>query len=255
MNILVLIKQVPGTESEAKINDSKTGIEKDGLDLVLNPNDEFAMEEALKTKEKFGGEITAISLGPDTVKSRLRTCLAMGADKSIHLLSDNINGSDSLQISLVLANAIKDLSYDVIFCGSKAVDTDNGAVGIQIAEMLGIPHVASMIKLEIGDDSKKAVIHRQAGDFEEIIECELPALFTCQKGLNEPRSIKLPNIMKAKKQPLEMIEIKNIPKGVVEVIGVDLPPEKENGRILEGTEEDQVKELATMLKQKTKGGQ
>ncbi|HXN06345.1 MAG TPA: electron transfer flavoprotein subunit beta/FixA family protein, partial [Nitrospiria bacterium] len=186
MKIIVCTKQVPASESRIKV--AASGKEADSAELtyVVNPYDEFGVEEAIRIRERLGaGEVTVISVGTSKAAEALRTSLAMGADKAI-LLSDPVFiGSDSLGIARILAAQIKTMEYDLIFFGKQAIDDDMGAVGIMVAELLALPHVGMINKLEISTDKKSAVAQRQIEGAHEIMEVPLPAVFTCQKGLNE----------------------------------------------------------------------
>ena len=167
MNIIACIKQVPASDAVIKITQDEkavdlTEMEKINAKLyVVNPYDEFAVEEAVRTKEKFGGEVTVITMGSERAVEALRTCLAMGADKAIHLKDPAFDGADSYTTALVLSEAIKKLQYDVIFFGKQAIDDDLAAVGIYVAEFLGLPHVGLINKLEIDAVNKKLLLKGQ----------------------------------------------------------------------------------------------
>lgn len=258
MNIIVFVRQTPDTNSEIELNDSMTGIKvNDGF--ILNPNDEFAVKEAVDLKNKFGGEVVAVGLGSDSVQKVLRTCLAKGADRAVHLLANNVDNMDPFSVAVVLADNVKNIfrekneTFDLILCGSKSVDTDNGVVGIQLACLLDIACISSIVKLEVDVAYKKITASRCAGDFLEITECSFPALLSCQKGLNNPSSIiPLRQIMQANKKRLDVVPVSGKIK-TSEVISVEFAPKKEPGRILAGSPDDQIKELAVILKEKAKG--
>lgn len=260
MNLIVCIKQVPATEAQIRIDASKKDIDRSNLTYVVNPYDEFGVEEALRIKEKFGkGKVTVITMGPAKAVEALRNCLAMGADEAIHLKDDTFEGADSYATALVLAAALSRVPYDIIFFGKQAVDDDNGAVGIQVAELLNIPHVAVVNKLEI--DGKRAVANRQIEGGTEIVETSLPAVFTCQKGLNEPRYASLPGIMKAKNKPLKgmtladlSLKAENVGRAgsKLNLLGMALPPKRKGGRIIEGEPPQAVRELVRLLREEAK---
>jgi electron transfer flavoprotein beta subunit len=257
MNTIVCLKQVPDTSLSLKIKDDNLGIVEEGLTFVINPYDEFAVEEALKIKEKFGGTVALISLGKEKAKEALRSALAMGADAAIHINSANSN-YDSFQTAKILAEVIKTLPFDILLCGKQAVDDDMSAVGQTIAQLLEIPHVSIIKYLEIDASSKKAIVHREVEGALEMVECSLPALFTTQKGLNVPRYSTLPGIMAAKKKEIKEIKIEEIkidqrtfsPK--TKIIKMEFPQEKKQGKILCGEINQQVKELVSLLKQEAK---
>ena len=262
MNIVVCIKQVPSTEAKIKIGPSGSDIDRANLSYVVNPYCEFGVEEALRIKEKLGkGEVTVVSLGPAKVVEALRTCLAMGVDKAIHLRDDSFEGGDSFATSLVLAAALRPLNFDLVLFGKQAVDDDQGAVGIQVAELLGLPHVAVVNKLEIDAVTKAVVAHRQIEGGIEVVETSLPVVVTCQKGLNEPRYASLPGIMKAKQKPLQELDGKALGLNPAE-IGIEgaklkwvklvPPPARVAGKILQGSSVEVVKEMVRLLREEAK---
>ncbi len=262
MKIVVCIKQVPATESKLAVTREGADIDHAGLSFVVNPYDEFAIEEALQIKERLGaGDVTVVSLRTHAAQKpeeALRTCLAMGADRAILLSDPAFEGGDSLTTALVLAAALKRLSFDLLLFGKQAVDDDSGAVGIQVAEVLGIPHLAVVNKLEVNRQAQTIVAHRQIEEGIEVVEVPSPALITCQKGLNEPRYPSLPGIMKAKQKPLEIWsrETIGVKPGTVsaagaqlKVIRVELPPLRPAARIIPGDAAAAVKELVRLLRE------
>lgn len=265
MNIVVLIKQVPATESKLSIAPEGCDIERSNLSFVVNPYDEFAVEEALRIKERLGsGEVTVLSLRPHAAQKpeeALRTCLAMGADKAVLLSDPAFEGSDSFTTAWVLAAALRRLPFDLLLCGKQAVDDDGSAVGIQVAELLDIPHVAVVNKLEINQEARTALAHRQIEGGLEVVETPLPALITCQKDLNEPRYPSLPGIMKAKQKPLEVWNRETIglaPEMIgsagakVNVMRLEPPPPRPPGRIVPGDAATAVRELVRLLHEEAK---
>lgn len=262
MNIIACIKQVPDTETQIKIDPAGKSIVKDDIKWVMNPYDEFGVEEAIRLKEKFGGEVTVVGLGPKRVTESLRTALAMGADKAVLISDPALDGSDSLATAKALAAAIKDLEYDIIFTGQRGVDEDAAIVGASLAEMLGIPHVSLATKLEVAEDGKSAKVNRPVEGQTLVVETSLPALITAQKGLNEPRYASLPGIMKAKKKPLAEKTLADLGLDASEfgesgrkltVIQLTPPPQRSAGKIVEGeTPEEKAKELARLLREEAK---
>jgi electron transfer flavoprotein beta subunit len=262
MKLVVCVKQVPATEAKIRVNRDGTDVERGDLSYVVNPYDEFGVEEAIRIKERLGqGEVTVVSMGPEKVTEALRTCLAMGADKAVHLKDIAFEGSDSYTTALVLAEALKRIPHDMIFFGKQAVDDDNGAVGIQVAELLRLPHVAVVNKLEVDALGKKAVAHRQIEGGVEVVETPLPVVITCQKELNLPRYASLPNIMKAKQKPFETLDAKALGLNLqtighsgarLRLLKMASPPQKKGGRILEGDQHQAVSELVRLLREEAK---
>lgn len=253
MNILVCMKQTFDTEEKIVITDGQ--IKEDGVEFILNPYDEFAVEEAVKIKEETGAEVTVLTVGPARAETALRTALAMGADKAIIIETDGIE-VDEFTTAKLIAAASKDRKFDLILGGNMAVDSGAGQVAIRVAEELGIPHVSTITKLTLVDT--KATIERDVEGDVEVIEVELPFLATAQQGLNEPRYPSLPGIMKAKKKPLERLTIEDLGLSQEEisvqttVIDQYLPVKKQAGRILEGEIPQQVNELVQLLRTEAK---
>ncbi len=262
MNIAVCIKQVPSTESKIRPSVDGKDIDRSGLSYVVNPYDEFGVEEGLKIKEQLGdGTVTAISIGQDKVSEALRTCLAVGVDQAIHIKDEALEGSDAYTIARVLATALKKSSYDVIFFGKQAIDDDSGAVGIHVAELMGLPHVSVINKLEIFAGENRAVAHRQIEGAVEVVETPLPAVFTCQKELNEPRYASLPGIMKAKQKPLTVWNLSDLEinpesvgsaKAMLSVEEITSPPVRVTGTIIKGNPSEAVSELLRLLREEAK---
>ena len=240
MDIVVLVKQVPDTESMVQIAGDGASIKKDDIKWVMNPYDELAVEEALRIKEAKGGSVTIVSVGPQKTQETIRTALAMGADKGIHINDPLAEGSDSLATAKILAAAVKTLTFNLIIAGQRAVDEDNYQVGAAVAELLGIPHVSLVNKVEILDGKIRCQRAVEGGTV--VVEATLPALFTTQRGLNEPRYASLPGIMKAKKKPLEVKTLADLgldPAAVgvahrkVVVKALRLPPERKAVRMIQ----------------------
>jgi electron transfer flavoprotein beta subunit len=264
VKIVVILKQVPDTETKIKIKGDGSGIETEGIKYVINPYDEYAVEEALRLKEKLadGSVVTIVSAGPDRVVESIRTALAMGADDAIHVKDPAIEGGDSLSTARVLAKAIKDHGFDILFAGKQAIDLDQAQVPAAVAELLDIPHVNVVAKFELAADKARATVSRRIEGGDEVIDVTLPGLFTCEKGLNEPRYASLPGIMKAKKKPVKTLTLSElgVDAGQVGAAGSRvkilkwLPlPERAPGKILKGMEtEAAVKELARLLREEAK---
>lgn len=262
MKIIACIKQVPDTETQIKVAPDGTSIVQDDIKWVMNPYDEYGVEEALQLKEKFGGEVTVVGLGPKRVTESLRTALAMGADKAVLITDDALEGSDALAVAKALGAAIKGLEYDIIFTGQRGVDDDQGLVGASLAEMIGIPHLAVITKLEMAEDGTSVKVNRPVEGQTVVLETPLPAIITTQKGLNEPRYASLPGIMKAKKKPLEEKSLADLGLDAAEfgtgarklkVIELTPPPERKAGQIVDGeSPEEKAAALAKLLHDEAK---
>jgi electron transfer flavoprotein beta subunit len=255
VNIVACVKQVPDTEAQIKVKGDASGIEEGGIKWVMNPYDEFGVEEALKLKEKFGGEVTIVSVGPARAMETIRTALAMGADKGVHVSDPSLDNADAYTTALALAAVIKGLPYEIVFCGQRAIDDDSGQVGSILAELLGIPQVTFATKLDIDGKTAKAV--RPIEGAQMVIETSLPCVITATKGLNEPRYASLPGIMKAKKKPVDVKDGAAI--GVAadvkaKVVKFTPPPARPPGKIIcaDDTPEGKAAELAKLLREEAK---
>jgi electron transfer flavoprotein beta subunit len=246
MKLAVCVNHVPDTETKVKIGSDGKAIEKTGVNYVLNPYDEFAIEECLKLKDKQGGEVVAISLGGDSHKDTLRKALAMGVDKAVLLKDDATR--DSFAVAHALAEYLKGYGPDVVFFGKQSVDSDDAAVGTMVAEMLGMPSVSVVVKLELSGTT--ATAEREVEGGRERMETTLPAVFTAQKGLNEPRYPSLKGIMGAKSKPIEELQPSPAtPK--LEILSMHKPPAKSAGKIV-GTDASAVGELVRLLHEEAK---
>ncbi|SHG80086.1 electron transfer flavoprotein subunit beta/FixA family protein [Ornithinibacillus halophilus] len=255
MNIYVLLKKTFDTEEKIVVSNGQ--IEDDGAEFIINPYDEYAVEEAIKQRDAHGGEVTVVTVGDEDSEKQLRTALAMGADKAVLInTEDDLEEGDQFTTTKILEAFFEDKEVDLILAGNVAIDEASGQVGPRLAERLGMPYVTTITSLEIDGDTVN-VEKDVEGDVEKVLT-SLPLLVTCQQGLNDPRYPSLPGIMKAKKKPLEELEIDDLdldedelePK--TKTVDIFLPPEKEAGRVLEGEVEDQVKELVSLLKNESK---
>ena len=234
MKIATCIKRVPDTEARIKIGTDGVSIDEDGVKFVLNPYDEFAVEEGLRLKEKAGdGEVVVIAMGTDACQETIRTALAMGADRGV-LLKTELSSLNPVATAKVLAAELQDGGYDMILFGKLAGDDYNHAVGTIVGELMGVATVSAVTRLEI--DGDKGVAEREVEGGVEVVEFSLPAVITADKGLNEPRYPALRGIMMAKKKPLEVKPVELDTGGLV-ARKLELPPERPEGRIVgEGAE-------------------
>ena len=246
MKIVVCVNHVPDTATKVNISSDQKTIDQSGVTYVVNPYDEFAIEEALKTKETLGGEVVAISAGPESNKESLRKALAMGVDEAVLLKTDS--EMDSISTAKVLADEIKNQEAEIVFMGKQSVDYDNSITGQLVAALLGFNSVSVVVDLKI--DGDKITAEREIEGGKEVVETSLPAVITAQKGLNTPRFPSMKGIMTAKRKtieekPVEIGELKT------KVIGMKKPPAKEPGRIL-GEDASAVPELIRLLKEEAK---
>ncbi|MGC9332850.1 MAG: electron transfer flavoprotein subunit beta/FixA family protein [Anaerolineae bacterium] len=260
MNSIVCIKEVPDTETRIQIRDCQ--VVEEGIQYVVNPYDEFALEEALKWQEQVGGKVTMVSLGPERARESILKGLAMGADEVYHLSAEAFQGGDAYATAKALAAAIEKLGeYDAIFCGRQAVDDDNAAVGIMLAEILDLPHVSVVSELEIDIENRTARAKRDIEGGKEVVELPLPAVITAQKGLNEPRYPSFRGIRQARQKPFIQWAVEDIGLEAAEVgasgskleIVELLPPaERPAGRIIEGEPDEAAREVVHLLRDEAK---
>ncbi len=260
MTIAVAIKQVPDTETKISIAPDGCSIDESAVNWIVNPYDEFAVEEALRLREASGqGEVIVLTVGPSRAQTALRTCLAMGADRAIHLNDPAFEGSDALGVASILAAAIRPLAPDLVLTGQYAVGSDNRQVGVMLAELLDMPHVSVVTKLSAQDGRLTA--HREIEGASEVMETDLPCVITAQKGLNEPRYASLKGIMAAKKKPIEEVGCASLglPLGtfgaagsLVSTMKLELPPPKPPGRIFKDDVETAVREVVRLLHSEAK---
>jgi electron transfer flavoprotein beta subunit len=250
MKIFVLLKRTFDTEEKITISGGK--ISEDGAEFIINPYDEFAVEEAIQVRDIHGGEVTVISVGNEESEKQLRTALAMGADKAVLInVEDDVENRDQFTTAKLLYEYLNDKDADLILAGNVAIDGGSGQVGPRVAGMLGIPFVTSITKLDF--EGSNATVTRDVEGDSEVIETSLPLLVTAQQGLNEPRYPSLPGIMKAKKKPLDEFELDDLDldeddvEAKTKTIEIYLPPKKEAGKVLSGDLNDQVKELVQLL--------
>lgn len=257
MKILVCVKQVPSSEARIAVAADGVSIKTEDIEMVVNPYDEYALEEALRIKEARGGEVTVATVGPEKAREALRTCLAMGADKGIIVKDAAYLGGDSLAVARILADVISGIEPDLVMCGKLSIDVESDAVPIAIAEYLGWPHVSLVTKIEWPDE-RTARAQREIEGGREVVEVALPAVITAEKGLNEPRYPSLKGIMAAKRKPIDEVT-PGIPAAEVgtEMAGARVtalapPPARGGGRKFEGDPEQIVPQVVELLKNEAK---
>ncbi len=249
MESIVCVKRVPSTTTRVQVGGDGKSLDPSGVEYILNPYDEFAVEEALKQKEAAGsGSVTTVSFGDGAAQKELRTTLAMGADAALLLSNDGAPGADGATTARVLAEAIRGRSFDLLFFGKQAVDRDQHGVGPMVATLLDVPCVTEVVELELADGKVRCVREVEGG--RETVEAPLPCAITCQKGLNEPRYASLKGIMAAKKKPLETVETA-VDSMAVEVVEMLMPPARPAGRIV-GEGADAVPALIEALQNEAK---
>jgi electron transfer flavoprotein beta subunit len=250
MKTAVCIKRVPDSETRVKIASNGKSLDEAGVKFVLNPYDEFAVEEALQRKEKAGaGEVAVFCLGPAAAQETIRTALAMGADRGV-LLQTDVLPADGFVTAQALAAELKPGGWDLILFGKMAIDDSNPQIGPMVAELLGLPCVTAVAHLELDHTKRRGVGEREIEGGIEVVEFPLPAVITADKGLNEPRYPALKGIMAAKKKPLEVKPVQ-LAAGAIEVVALTPPPERKEGKIV-GEGPGAVPELVRLLREEAK---
>jgi electron transfer flavoprotein beta subunit len=257
VNITVLVKQVPSTETRIRINTQTNFVDVTEIDWVINPFDEYALELGLRLKEKLGGAITVLSLGPERVKTALRTALAMGADNAVQLTDAAFDGIDSLAVARALAAAAKKNPFDLVLTGKQAIDDDLAAVPAAVAHFLGLAHVAGVNEAEI-DGEGKVLARREVEGATEVVEGRLPLLLTVGKAKNDPRLPTLKGMMASKKKEIPVFGAADLglaPEQLtkrVKYVEDRLPPGRKPGKVIPGEPAQAVPELVRLLHEEAK---
>jgi electron transfer flavoprotein beta subunit len=265
MKCCVLMAHVPDTASVIKVGAAGTRIDEGGIKWIVSPYDEYALEEAIKLKESKGGSVTVVAFGPDgadRTPQGLRECLARGADAAVHVKGGEGSLGDAYTVARVLAAAVQKVGpFDLVLAGVKGVGSDNGLVGAMVAELLDIPHVAGVTKIEYGDG--KLTAHREIEGGAEVVDTPLPCLLTAHKGLNEPRYPSLKGIMASKRVPIQALSVGDLGLDEAKIAGdearcrwraLSLPPAKAGGTIIQGEENPAAAaaQLAKLLREQAK---
>ena len=249
LKVLVPVKRVVDYNVKVRVKSDKSGVELDNVKMSMNPFDEIAVEEALRLKEKgIATEVIAISIGPTQVQETIRNALAMGADSGIFI--EATNNLEPLNIAKIISSVAKKESIDLMILGKQAIDDDMNATGQMIAALLGWPQATFASKVEISD--KKAVVGREVDGGIENIEVALPAVISTDLRLNEPRYASLPNIMKAKKKPINQIQVDELNLKIeqrLDILKVEEPTKRQSGIMLKTVEElvDKLKNEAKVI--------
>lgn len=254
MRIAVLVKQTFSTDARIEL-DGSGKIQGDKVKKVVNPYDEFAVEEAILLKERGLAEnVTTFTFGPPSAQETIRQCLAMGADESILIDNTGCEEADSSIVAAILAAAIQASGFDLVLAGFTAVDDNAGQVAVRVAEILGIPQISVVSKMEVGSGTVTG--WREADGRTEVLEAPLPALVTADKSLNKPRYPTLPNIMKAKKKPLEIKKPSDYGvdagAGKTSTLKYELPPAKTGAKIFSGPPAEAAAQLVSALRNEAK---
>lgn len=247
MKIIVCVSLVPDSTTKVKISNTGKSIDETGVSYIINPYDEFAVEEAIRLKEKNGGEVIAVSFGTDKSKEAIKKAFQMGADKGT-LIKSSATDFDTYTAAKNLAEYLKTQNADIILFGKQSIDFDGLLIPSMVSEMLNLPSISVVVKLEI--DNGKVIAEREVEGGKEIIESSMPIVIGAQKGINEPRYPNLKSIMAAKSKPIEEIPQRYF-GNLVEITAMKLPPAKSSGKIFTEGKND-VKELVRLLREEAK---
>jgi len=258
LNVYVFVKRVPDTESKIKINHETNTVIEEGLNFVLSPYDEYAVEEALRIREAKGGEVTVVSVGTEESLVILKKCLAMGADEAVLVKDDAPEAYDGLRTSKIISQVMrkKFQNFDLLLFGKQSVGADNAQVPSMVAGFLGLPQVNVVTKLEI--EGNRGIAHREIEGVLEKNEFSLPAIISAQKGLNEPRYETLKGIMMAKKKEIPILALNDLDLSEeeimpqLEIIKMESPPPRQAGKIIEGEPAEAAKKLVELLRNEAK---
>jgi electron transfer flavoprotein beta subunit len=253
MKILVCMKQVPDMESKFKVNSPGTWYDEADLAWRMNEYDEYAVEQAIQLKEQVGEcDLTVLSIGPKRVQETMKKALAMGCDRAVHVNDDHVWQKEPFEISSIIAEFARGKDFDMIFTGMQSQDRGSAQVGVLVAELLDIPSISTIVEFAF-ENGKVSAKRELEGGTKAKVSVPIPALVTCQLGLNTPRYPTLPNIMKAKKKELLSVE-------VVELLHVEarqetaktyFPEKKGGGLVIEGDVGDLAEQLIRILKEQT----
>jgi electron transfer flavoprotein beta subunit len=258
VNIFVFVKRVPDTESKIRINHETICIDEEGLNFVLSPYDEYAMEEALRIKEASKGNVTALSVGHEETTVVLKKCLAMGADEAVLIKEDVPERYDGLRTAKIIAHAMKTKfsDYNLLLFGKQSVGADNAQVPVMVAALLGLPQINVVTKLAI--EGNVAVGHREIEGASEKVSVPLPAVISAQKGLNEPRYETLKGIMMAKRKEIPVLTIQDLGldesalASQLELVKLESPPVRQAGTVIEDEPEAAAKRMVEFLRNEAK---
>jgi len=239
MNIVVLVKQVPDTSAERRLNPADNTLDRESVDAVINEIDEFAIEEGLRLKEAHDGSVTILTVGPERATESIRKALSMGADKAVHVSDPAIHGSDAIQTAKIIAKALGTLEYDLVIAGSEATDTRVSVVPALVAEALSLPQLSHARKVTV--EGSSVTIERLSESGYDLVQATLPAVISVVEKINEPRYPSFKGIMAAKSKPVQALTIADLGLGTDEVglanastqvVSFEVAPPRQKGEIV-----------------------
>jgi electron transfer flavoprotein beta subunit len=247
MKIAVCIKQVPTREWQPRLNDAKTWIRDQDVSYEMNEPDAYALEEALRLREKQGGEVVVCSAGPTRVQQVIREALARGADRALHVEDDRLASADAFVTADALASAMAEEKFDLVLTGLQSDDQGHAQTGVVLAERLGIPHSTIIMEVQVAE-SRLRVKRELEGGWFQWIEMPLPALLTIQSGINQLRYATLKGIMAAKKKEIRKVAMPASAVPALEIVSLSLPTRAKQTKMIAGSPADAAKELVARLR-------
>ena len=251
MKIAVCIKQVPTREWQPRLNDQKTWIREQDVSYEMNEPDAYALEEALRLREKHGGEVVVCSAGPMRVQQVIREALARGADRALHVEDDGLGAADAFAIADALAGAMADEKFDLVLTGLQSDDQGHAATGVVLGERLGIPHSTIIMDVQIQDGALRVKRELEGGWF-QWIAMPLPAVLTIQSGINQLRYATLKGIMAAKKKEIRKVPVPANLQRVQQVVSLGFPPKSKQTQMIAGSPAEAAKELVRRLREEAR---
>jgi electron transfer flavoprotein beta subunit len=239
MNVVVLVKQVPDTSAERKLNPADNTLDRGSVDAVINEIDEYAIEAGLLLKEEHGGEVTILTVGPERATESIRKALSMGADKAVHVSDEALHGSDAIQTAKVVAAALGTLEYDVVIAGSEATDTRMSVLPALLAEALGVPQLSHARKITV--DGSSVTIERVSDSGYDVVQASTPAVLSVVEKINEPRYPSFKGIMAAKSKPIQTLAVSDLGLGAdqvglanatSQVVSFEVAPPRQAGQVV-----------------------
>ncbi len=250
MKIVVAVKQVATLGDEVEFTDDERDVDPDLLDFALNDWDSYSTEEALRIRERVGdGEVVVVSAGDEEAEGAMRRCLAMGADRGVRVWSDELRGADPITVARALAGVVGDESPDLVFAGVQSSDSVQAATGIALAELLDLPRVAVVTRIELGDGTAR-VDRELEGGVVDVTEVDLPALVTIQTGINEPRYATLRAIKQAEEKEIAVVEPGDVGEPAYRIRRMYVPPKGEGAEMLDGSPENVAQRIAEIVRER-----
>jgi electron transfer flavoprotein beta subunit len=247
MHIAVCIKQVPTREWQPRVNEARTGVREQDASFEMNEPDAYALEEALRLRERHGGDVVACTAGPARAAQVLREALARGADRGVHVEDERLSSADASVVAAVLADALRDERFNLILTGLQSDDQGSAQTGVILAERLGLPHATIVMDVDVQDSSIKVKRELEGGWFQQVT-LPLPALITIQSGINQLRYATLKGIMAAKKKEIRKVALASLPASRVSVVSLDVPRKSKQTQMLGGSAAEAAKALVQKLR-------